>query len=76
MSYIHNALLKAQKEKDARFPKYKKILLGPKGKQGVFFKRTVWLISLFVILLVFTFIHGSIPNIKSRYHPQRIQRPW
>ena len=46
MSYIHEALQKAQKEKDARFPKYKKILLGPKGKQGIFFKRTVWLVSL------------------------------
>jgi tetratricopeptide (TPR) repeat protein len=54
MSYIHNALLKAQKEKDARFPEYKKILLGPKGKQGIFFKRTVWLVSLVVILLAFT----------------------
>ena len=54
MSYIHNALLKAQKEKDARFPKYKKILLGSKGKQGIFFKRTVWLVSLVVILLAFT----------------------
>ncbi len=54
MSYIHEALQKAQKEKDARFPKYKKILLGPKGKQGIFFKRTVWLVSLVVILLAFT----------------------
>jgi len=76
MSYIHNALLKAQKEKDARFPKYKKILLGPKGKQGVFFKRTVWLISLFVILLAFTFYSWFDSKYKSRYHPQRIQRPW
>ncbi|MBW1674290.1 MAG: hypothetical protein JRJ45_11725 [Deltaproteobacteria bacterium] len=55
MSYIHEALQKAQKAKDARFPKYKRILLGSKGKPGIFFSRTVWLISLFVILLAFTF---------------------
>jgi len=55
MSYIHEALQKAQKEKDFRFPKYKRILLGTKGKRGIFFSRTVWLISLFFILLAFTF---------------------
>jgi len=55
MSYIHEALQKAQKEKDVSFPKYKRILLGTKGKPGIFFSRTVWLISLFVILLAFTF---------------------
>ena len=54
MSYIHEALQKAQKEKDARFPKYKKILLGSKGKPGIFFTRTLLLVSLFVILLAFT----------------------
>jgi tetratricopeptide (TPR) repeat protein len=55
MSYIHEALQKAQKEKDGRFPKYKRILLGSKGKPGIFFSRTVWVISLIVILLAFTF---------------------
>jgi len=55
MSYIHEALQKAQKEKDARFPKYKRILLGSKGKPGIFSSRILWLVSLFVILLAFTF---------------------
>jgi len=54
MSYIHEALQKAQKEKDDRFPKYKRILLGSKGKPGIFFSRILWLIFLFVILLAFT----------------------
>ena len=54
MSYIHEALQKAQKEKDARFPKYKRILLGSKGKPGIFFSKILWLIFLFVILLAFT----------------------
>jgi len=54
MSYIHEALQKAQKEKDARFPRYKRILLGSNGKPGIFFSRILWLIFLFVILLAFT----------------------
>ena len=55
MSYIHEALQKAQKEKDVMFPKYKRILLGNKGKSGISFPKTVLLISLFAILLAFTF---------------------
>ncbi|MBW1613687.1 MAG: hypothetical protein B6I32_06020 [Desulfobacterium sp. 4572_20] len=54
MSYIHEALQKAQKEKDARFPRYKKILLGARGKPGIFFSKILWLIFVFVILLAFT----------------------
>jgi len=54
MSYIHEALQKAQKEKDARFPKYKKILLGSKGKPGVFFLKMILVVFLFVIFLAFT----------------------
>ena len=54
MSYIHEALQKAQKEKDARFPKYKKILLGSKKKSSIFFLKIILLISLFVIFLAFT----------------------
>ncbi len=54
MSYIHEALLKAQKEKDKRYPRYQRIFLAPKDKRGIFSIRPVWLISLFVILLAFT----------------------
>ncbi len=54
MSYIHEALLKAQKEKDARHPKYREIFFSPGKKTGVLSLRPAWLISLFVILLAFT----------------------
>ncbi len=53
MSYIHEALQKAQKEKNTKYPKYKKIFLVPRGKPGTFTVRPIWLISLFVILLAF-----------------------
>jgi tetratricopeptide (TPR) repeat protein len=53
MSYIHKALLKAQKEKDARFPKYRTIVSGPREKLPVHSAKTPWLISFFVILLAF-----------------------
>ena len=54
MSYIHEALLKAQKEKDARHPKYREIFFSPGKKTGILSLRPAWLISLFVILLAFT----------------------
>jgi tetratricopeptide (TPR) repeat protein len=53
MSYIHEALLKAQKEKDARHPRYQRALLGTAGKPGIFSGRAVWMIGLGVILLAF-----------------------
>ena len=53
MSYIHEALQKAQKEKDARYPKYRRIFLVPKRKPGILAVRPVWPISLLVILLAF-----------------------
>ena len=54
MSYIHEALQKAQKEKDARFPAYKKILAGSKKKSSIFFLKMILLIFLFVIFVAFT----------------------
>jgi len=54
MSYIHEALLKAQKEKDARLPKYRGVFFSRREKTGILSVRPVWLISLFVILLAFT----------------------
>jgi tetratricopeptide (TPR) repeat protein len=53
MSYIHKALLKAQKEKDSRFPKYKTIFSGPKGKLGGHSAKIAWFISFIIILLAF-----------------------
>ena len=53
MSSIHEALQKAQKEKDTKYPKYKKVFLVPRRKAGIFAVRPIWLISLFVILLAF-----------------------
>ena len=53
MSYIHEALLKAQKEKDASHPRYQRTLLGTAGKPGIFSSKVVWVIGFGVILLAF-----------------------
>jgi tetratricopeptide (TPR) repeat protein len=53
MSYIHEALQKAQKHKDTTYPKYKNIFLVRKRKPGIFAVRPIWVICLFVILLAF-----------------------
>jgi len=74
MSYIHNALLKAQKEKDARFPKYKRIFFTSKGKLGIHSARTVWLISLFVILLAFALYSWLDSNDKETLSSSKNQK--
>ncbi len=51
MSYIREALLKAQKEKDARYPRYQRFFPSPRRTAGTFSLRPLWLISLFVIVL-------------------------
>ena len=53
MSYIHEALLKAQKEKDASHPRYQRTLLGTAGKPGILSGKVVWMIGFGVILLAF-----------------------
>jgi len=54
MSYIHEALRKAQKEKDSRRPDHHRPFSGTEKKQGVFSGRSRWLVALGVILLAFT----------------------
>ena len=54
MSYIHEALRKAQKEKDSRRPGHHRPFSGKVKKRGVFSVRSRWLVALGVILLAFT----------------------
>ena len=51
MSYIREALRKAQREKDARYPRYQRIFFSPRRKGGIFSLRPLWLISFLVIVL-------------------------
>ena len=53
MSYIHEALRKAQKEKDSRRPDHHRPFSGTVKKRGVFSGRSRWLIAFGVILLAF-----------------------
>lgn len=55
MSYIHEALKKAQRERDGAFHKYSKTLLaGPSG-QELFRNRTVWWTGVVVLILLLAF---------------------
>ena len=54
MSYIHEALRKAQKERDSRRPDHRRPFSGMVRKRGVFSGRSKWVIALGVILLAFT----------------------
>ena len=54
MSYIHEALRKAQKEKDSQRPDHHRPFSGTLKKRGVFTGRSRWLVALGVILLAFT----------------------
>jgi tetratricopeptide (TPR) repeat protein len=55
MSYIHEALLKAQKRKDAQHPRHRRSpLSGSPGKPGILSARAVWVITFGLILLAFT----------------------
>lgn len=54
MSYIHEALRKAQKEKDSRRPDHHRPFSGTVRKWSLFSGRSRWLIALGVILLAFT----------------------
>lgn len=75
MSYIHEALLKAQKEKDARHPRYQRTLLGTAGKPGIFSGRAVWMISLGVILLAFALYSWLDFKEKNTVPASEVSRP-
>lgn len=51
MSFIHDALVKAQKEKDASSSRYQRILSLPRGKRGVFSRKAIWVIGLVGVAL-------------------------
>jgi tetratricopeptide (TPR) repeat protein len=53
MSYIHDALRKAQKEKDSRRPDHHRPFSGAVKRRGVFSGRSRWLIAFGLILLAF-----------------------
>jgi tetratricopeptide (TPR) repeat protein len=71
MSFIHEALKKAQKEKDARYRKYDGIVSTPEYKPRLFSGKALWLISFLVISLAFA---GYLWLPSKRIQP-RIREP-
>jgi tetratricopeptide (TPR) repeat protein len=79
MSYIREALRKAQKEKDARYPRYQRIFFSPRRKVGIFSLRPLWLICLLVIVLGLAlyswFNSGNKGTISAPKNPNSEVRP-
>jgi tetratricopeptide (TPR) repeat protein len=59
MSYIHEALNKAQKERESHHGKYRDILFNRKTTKGVFSRRPVLWISLAIFILFLAFAYYS-----------------
>jgi len=80
MSFIHEALKKAQKEKDARYRKYHGIVSTPGYKPMFFSGKALWWTSFLLISLAFTaylWLHfrGTQPAIREPARPEATQHP-
>ncbi len=71
MSFIHEALKKAQKEKDTRYSKYHGIASAPRYKPRFFSGKVVWLTSFLVISVAF----AAYLWLPSKSIQPRIRRP-
>lgn len=69
MSYIHEALKKAQKERDGRYQEYSGLLFARGEKTRFFTGRALWWSSLLLIFILLAF--GS----YSWFHPKERQTP-
>jgi len=75
MSSIHEALTKAQKEKEAGSLRYRGVVSGSGKKPGGFSGRALWLISIFFIVLVFALYSWLHFRDKNTIVGQRSIRP-
>lgn len=80
MSFIHEALKKAQKEKDARYRKYDAIVSTAGHKPRFFSVKALWWTSFLVISLAFTVYlwlpsRGKQPPIREPATPEATPQP-
>jgi len=79
MSYIREALRKAQKEKDTWYPRYQRVFFSPRRTAGIFSLRPVWLISVLVIVLglaLYSWLDsGNKSTISAAKNPNSEVRP-
>jgi len=80
MSFIHEALKKAQKEKDARYSKYHGIVSTPGYKPRFFYGKVLWWTSFLLISLAFTAYlwlpsRGTQPPILEPARPEATPQP-
>jgi len=80
MSFIHEALKKAQKEKDTRYRKYDGIVSTPGHKPRLFSGKALWWTSFLLISLAFTAYlwlpsKGTQPPIREPARPEATSQP-
>ena len=80
MSFIHEALKKAQKEKDARYSKYHGIVSTPGYKPRFFSGKVLWWTSFVLISLAFTAYlwlpsRGTQPPVREPARPEATPQP-
>ncbi len=80
MSFIHEALKKAQKEKDARYRKYHGIVSTPGYKPRFFSGKALWCTSFVLISLAFTAYlwlpsRGTQPPVREPARPEATPQP-
>ena len=80
MSYIHEALKKARKEKEARHQQYDAITFRPGGKFKFISGRALWLGSFFLVLVAFAAYlwlpsGSTISSIRVTAPPEAVPQP-
>jgi tetratricopeptide (TPR) repeat protein len=80
MSFIHEALKKAQKEKDARYREYHGIASRPGYKSRFFSRKALWLTSFLLISLAFAAYlwlpsRGIQPRVRESATPEETPQP-
>ncbi|MCP4683582.1 MAG: hypothetical protein GY864_14725 [Desulfobacterales bacterium] len=79
MSYIHEALKKAQKEKDTRYLQYGEILSAAGKTTKAFSGKAVWALSLSVTAIIFVFVLYSWLDLGEKQGPvtagNKIEKP-
>jgi len=75
MSYIHHALKKAQKEKDARYRDYSGILSARKARKNPFLAKLLWWIFPSLVILFLAFTSYSWFHSRTKKDPPRSAPP-
>ena len=69
MSYIHEALKKAQKQRDARYPEYSRILSGRGKRRSASVQGRLWWAGLSLVIILIAFVLYSWSDFRAPKRP-------